>query len=397
MQRIKTDVRPGYVQKLQDMGFTWHTHTSGAPYWDESAYWSISGNEAEKLQTGAREGYQMILDTIEFVISSGQLALFGYSAEQCAVIEKSWEESDSEPTLYGRFDMAFDGTQPKILEFNGDNPGSLFETAMVQRAWAQELFPNKQQFNMLHERMLSIFKVLAQFNASRSVTSAWNPVLHITGLGGDPESEGTAAYLANCAEQAGISVNLLALNEIGLYDDRDGDPPFFVDVENQPIHTLLKLRPLDWMLSGGDLSDAMASSLTSGAMRIIEPAWKMLASNKRMMSFLWNRYAYHPLLLNTSMTPLIGMDQVRKPVTGYEGQNIVITTAAGVEVERTQGAFAETQSVYQERATLANADGNNAVFGVWLVDGDGVALSVRESDHLITDNNSRFVPHIIEG
>jgi glutathionylspermidine synthase len=37
------------------------------------------------------------------------------------------------------------------------------------------------------------------------------------------------------------------------------------------------------------------------------------------------------------------------------------------------------------------------VLGVWLVDGQPAGLGVRESDSLITDNQSRFVPHLIDG
>jgi len=36
------------------------------------------------------------------------------------------------------------------------------------------------------------------------------------------------------------------------------------------------------------------------------------------------------------------------------------------------------------------------VLGVWMVDGEPAGLGVREGDGLITDNLSRFVPHLIE-
>ncbi len=390
MQRIKVSPRPTWQQTVEDLGFPWHTSKGGAAYWDETAYWSISLAEAEVLQNAAREGYEMILDTIEHVITTGQLALFGYDVETQKLIEQSWENSDNEPTLYGRFDIAFDGGQPKILEYNGDHPGGVFETAMVQRQWAQELFPNNQQFNVLHEQLLEAFQYVGSTDQNMAT-------LHITGLSGDQESEGSAAYLANCAEEAGVAVCLLGLHEIG-YEEIDGANGRFIDLNNETITNLLKLRPTEWMIDGGDLGGPFRKSLLNGSLKMLEPAWKMLASNKRLMVSLWERYAYHPLLLETSMTPVVcAAGQVRKPIAGYEGQNIVITDLGGSEVERTQGAFAEMQSVYQERAFLANGDGNHAVCGVWLVNGDGVALGIRESEHLITDNNARFVPHIIEG
>ena len=48
-------------------------------------------------------------------------------------------------------------------------------------------------------------------------------------------------------------------------------------------------------------------------------------------------------------------------------------------------------------AVLPDFDGAHPVLGVWLVDGAPAGLGVRESDALITDNLSRFVPHLIDG
>jgi len=45
-------------------------------------------------------------------------------------------------------------------------------------------------------------------------------------------------------------------------------------------------------------------------------------------------------------------------------------------------------------APMANAGGNIAVFGSWLVDGEPAGMGIRESKALITNNFSRFVPHL---
>jgi glutathionylspermidine synthase len=36
------------------------------------------------------------------------------------------------------------------------------------------------------------------------------------------------------------------------------------------------------------------------------------------------------------------------------------------------------------------------VLGAWVVDGEAAGLGIREAETLITDNQSRFVPHVVE-
>jgi glutathionylspermidine synthase len=50
--------------------------------------------------------------------------------------------------------------------------------------------------------------------------------------------------------------------------------------------------------------------------------------------------------------------------------------------------------VYQKLATLAVSEGNSAVIGSWLIDGEPAGIGIRESSGLITTNTSRFVPHL---
>ena len=45
-------------------------------------------------------------------------------------IAASWKRGD--PSLYGRFDLCYDGQGPaKLLEYNADTPTSVFETGSV--------------------------------------------------------------------------------------------------------------------------------------------------------------------------------------------------------------------------------------------------------------------------
>ena len=72
-------------------------------------------------------------------------------------VEKSWERR--EPTIYGRFDLWYDGrSDPKLLEFNADTPTALFEASIVQYYWLQDYAPHEDQFNSIHEKLLDVLQ-----------------------------------------------------------------------------------------------------------------------------------------------------------------------------------------------------------------------------------------------
>jgi glutathionylspermidine synthase len=92
-------------------------------------------------------------------------------------------------------------------------------------------------------------------------------------------------------------------------------------------------------------------------------------------------------------------DYVRKPLWGREGANVAIVRD-GVVATEMPGRYGTEGFVVQEFAPLANFPGvdgpHHPVLGVWMVDGDPAGMGIRESDGLITDNLSYFVPHTID-
>jgi glutathionylspermidine synthase len=129
----------------------------------------------------------------------------------------------------------------------------------------------------------------------------------------------------------------------------------------------------------------------------IEPAWKMLLSNKGILPVLWELYPGHPNLLEARFDSPSEMTQwVRKPLLGREGANITLHRA-GEHIE-TAGEYGEEGYVYQELATLRQFHGRFPVIGSWVIgenEGSAAAgIGIRESDSPIITNTSRFVPHL---
>jgi glutathionylspermidine synthase len=134
----------------------------------------------------------------------------------------------------------------------------------------------------------------------------------------------------------------------------------------------------------------------SGAARVIEPAWKMVLSNKAALSLLWEMAPNHPNLLPAALERGgIQGPVVRKPIFGREGANVQVIEADRVVAE-TGGGYGAEGFVYQAHAPLPSFDGNYPVIGAWVVASQPAGIGIREDSTAITSNTSRFVPHFFK-
>ncbi len=413
MQRISLSPRPDWKAKVEAIGFNWHSApTADDPvgtYWDESAYWKLTSEEVDILEAATNGLHEMCIAAVGAAIDRKLLPHFGFDARTIAVIEESWSrEPEDEPSLYGRFDFAFDGSgPPKMLEYNADTPTGLYEASVVQWTWLEERFPNSDQFNSIHEALVAGWRKIRAHLPSESEAAA----LHLTCLMPHAEDEGTLRYMLDTALEAGWTAKTIAAADIGWAtpaespsDDARG---MFVDLQEHDIHTLFKIVPWDWMLS--DLFGVrLAMAVKDKRLAVIEPAWKMVAANKAILALLWEMYPNQPNLLPAFMDRksfAAGSKVVAKPLLGREGANISIAVLGeggkieGAPIASMAGAYGAEGYVYQALTPLATAPDANgqthhAVIGSWVVDGESRGIGIREDAGLITHNRSRFVPHL---
>jgi glutathionylspermidine synthase len=62
----------------------------------------------------------------------------------------------------------------------------------------------------------------------------------------------------------------------------------------------------------------------------------------------------------------------------------------------TGGNYGTEGFVYQDIANIPDMDGNYPIIGSWIIGGEAAGMGIRESNSIITDNLSRFVPHYFE-
>ena len=135
--------------------------------------------------------------------------------------------------------------------------------------------------------------------------------------------------------------------------------------------------------------DALASSV-----QWIEPAWKMLWSNKALLAVLWEMFPNHPNLVPAYLDDPHDLTSfVKKPKMSREGANITVVSRGRTIVE-TAGDYGEEGFVYQQLIPSVNT--HHPVVGSWVIDGESAGIGIRESSSLVTDNMSRFVPHYLE-
>ena len=369
--------RVDWQQRLESHGFSFHS-IDNSPYWNEHAAYQLSEREVFDLELASKNVFKLCMDAVERVIYQNRFAELRIPEPFAALCRQSWDADD--PTLYGRFDFALSSkSPPKLLEFNADTPTALLEAAVAQWVWLEDniearVLPSGcDQFNSLHEKLIEQF---GYFRARRGVQT-----LHFASVQHSIEDFGTTEYLRDLAMQASIQTKHLGVQELG-WDNANHK---FVDLENQPISHLFKLYPWEDLIK-----EPFGEHLLERSVSLIEPAWKMILSNKGILPILWDLSPGHPNLLPASFAPLSG-PCVKKPIFSREGANVAIQTphlrlSSG-------GEYGAEGYVYQAYAPLPEFDGNHAVIGAWIIGDTPAGIGIREDDSPITTNTARFVPH----
>lgn len=393
MRRLTVNPRNDWQVRVERVGLTYHTLEDGTPYWDETAYWEFTAAEIDRLEAATVEIQRLALAAGDVILEQDRWAEMGIPAGAVPAIRAAW--NNEPPALYGRLDLAYDGTAIKLLEYNADTPTGLVEAAVAQWYWLKDCFPDADQFNSLHEKLVAKWKDLKDYVS--------NPV-HFADCGSE-EDRMTVSYLRDTAQQGGLHTRHIAIHEIGW----DSKHSRFVDLDNNAMSTLFKLYPWEWLLKEPFGEQALSTLPPTapvqewgprkdrrlwGSMLWIEPIWKMLWSNKALLAILWELNPGHELLLPAYLDgPRSLTSYVRKPILGREGSGIAVVRDS-ISVEGSLAGDNQQGYVFQQLASMASVAGRTAVFGSWLVDGEPAGMGIRESSGLVTNNTSRFVPHL---
>src|SRR3984885_4551152 len=233
MRRLAIEERADWQTRAEQDGFLFHT-LNGEPYWDETAYYAFSLKEIEddlEAPTAALDG--MCRELVVRAIADEQIL------KRLAIPERFWNFiaaswKRQEGSLYGRFDLRYDGTGPaKLLEYNADTPTAVFETAVFQWMWLEQAIERQivpraaDQYNSLHEKLIAAWTTIG---AGYGGEQPGGRKLHLACMTDNPEDRGTVSYIQDCAHQAGLETKVVAMADIGRTSKG-----VFVDLQDEPI------------------------------------------------------------------------------------------------------------------------------------------------------------------
>lgn len=373
MKRIYVTPRADYQEKIEKLGFDFHGN-----YWREEACYQFTADEVEMLETATAEAYRMFCEAAEYILTDQpefMERILRLPPEVCRRIRESWDSD--EPSLYGRFDFLLDKEGvPKILEFNADTPTSLLEASVIQWQWKEDVFPENDQYNGIHEGLVQSWKDMFPSGGE----------IHFAGALEDHEDTGTLQYLASTALEAGFSTRVLDMNALNLQDGH------FYDPGGERVRRCFKLYPWEWMVDespDGCLADV----------EWVEPLWKLLMSNKAILKVLYDLFPDSPYVLPCYLSRPENGVFCKKPVYSREGHNVSVLEIKNweerVRVAETAGDYNAGAYVYQEYVVPTVYSGRYPVIGSWVIGGEPGGIGIRENRTEVTDNLSEFVPHII--
>lgn len=385
MKRIDIPERPGWKEQAEELGFGFHT-MYGAPYWDESRAYQFSLREIEDdIEDPSQALYGMCLDLVDRVVhDDALLQKFAIPKDYRDWIRKSWTNQD--PSLYGRFDFFYDGSGPaKLLEFNADTPTALYETGFFQWVWLEQqmaagvLPETADQFNSVQDRLIERFA--AMFGPGYHI--------HFASSKDHDEDRATVRYLEDCAKQAGLIPHFVAVEEIGV--DEDGR---FADTDSFVMDALFKLYPYEDMFR-----EDYGPYLPGAPIQLLEPPWKAILSNKAILPLLWEMFPDHPNLLpayfdGEAPETFLSLPNVKKPLFSREGANITVR-GLGDEETTTPGDYGAEGHILQGYAKPPKFGDDYVMIGSWIIGGQASGICLREDKQPVTQDMSRFVPHVI--
>lgn len=352
---------------------------------------SVSTKEAEAYQQAVNQLYDMFVETGQQVIDDNLFDQLEIPQNLIELIKLTWED-DRNLHLYGRFDLSGGiGEKPiKLIEFNADTATCIPETAVVQ--WAHlksNELDETLQLNTLYESLTESFRYLKSQNHDLA------PTLLLSAFRDAPEDDTNVSVLGEAAQEAGFKVAYKYIDEVEFSPDEG----IFVQNESgryDQYNFWFKLIPWEYIAyDEPDLAGILTQIVKKRRAVIINPAYTLLFQSKGFMKILWDRYPFHPLLLQTDVVPLNFKDHVEKVMFGREGANVRILDVFGNVIQEVSGEYGDYKKIYQEYTEFVqDAQGNRYQAGVFF-SGEACALGFRRGGKII-DNTAQFVGHMID-
>jgi trypanothione synthetase/amidase len=360
---------------------------------DTLPYYEVDQELTLSIGSTSNELHQMFMDATNYVIENDDLLKHFYIPEIFwPKIRQSWL-NEKDFTITGRFDLAFDGKELKCFEYNADSASALFEMAVIQEKWAQAV--------KLDHTFMSGFQL------HRLLVKNWKDIckkldikrIHLL-IDNDQDEILTALYMQCVLTEANIQSKLCIL-----YNDLYWKDSKIIDIDGYEVKVVWKTWMWESVFSDylenennekfnkkiDNEHPCLSEICLNENIKILEPLWKVIPSNKAILPVLWSMFPNHPHLLRSEWTLTNDSKEggyVKKPIVGRCGHNVTLYDDGDSVLDETKGKFIDRNSIYQKLFPLPKRDGYYAIFGSWIIHGLFAGFGIREDKKLITDADS---------
>ena len=376
--------------EFSKLGFS-YWQENGETCWDCHNIYTVPLSFYHKMNSAVKALNDVVLKTVDHICKNPDLMTkMEIPPSIIPDIIASWN-NEQELRLLGRFDLAIqtDGSI-KALEFNGDTPTTLIESALVQPAVIRNYIKahgTDKRFcrDTINGDRIRPLMVASLFKLRQKLRSE---TLHLAACTESKEDLSHISLYRIFAELAGFSTSSLDMSDIGL---DDGDEKIFYDKAMRQIKCLYTLYPWEFIFED-EFGSALLQSWRDKKIQCIEPLWKHLASNKGLFAVAYKLFPGHPNLLPTFFSDdpdaksLRSQKFVSKPMVGREGQNIKIVESDGSMVSSDGTYFGK--NILQKYATLPVLNNKHTVIGGWIINDCPAGFLVRSDRNSIIQNSS---------
>ena len=157
MKRLNIKPRENFKEIVASQGLTINIDD----YYTETAAYQFSEQEILNIEKATNKLQEMSLEVVQHIINNNLWDEMFIPKEYAELIKHSWDSKTV--SFIGRMDLAYNNGQIKFIEYNGDTPASMIESAIIQKKWLEDyskLNPNINygQFNSITDSLVEHMK-----------------------------------------------------------------------------------------------------------------------------------------------------------------------------------------------------------------------------------------------
>lgn len=408
MRRVHCPIMP--ANKKSADGDAW---LSQKDFWRDGAAYIATPDEAAEIDKAIATLNACYAEAMDFVTrSSSRLSKFRFSEnplynsslrDHCT---RSWRDKDQHSYVFDRYDFAWDGGAPKLLERNVGYLGLITATGITQQKFAAWLrtrpgFADVRTVGDLKSRFIEAFRAAA---ADRRLRADQKIILTVHGSKRqddttyDPGVHYAEMTLEKWIKKAGFEATARALATDGLGHITLNDCARIVEDAGDGLFPYAGIEAL-----------AFKQYMDAPSTVSLMPAWTLLAGHKSMLPVLSRLFPDCPYILpaRDGIAPLPHTASIIKFTQGVQGEEALIYDAKGRLVHDHRGIKpmrdAHNNSANFIVQALApetkNPDGSHKVLHVFTTNGRVAAAGFREAPAAIVGGGkatkTQYVPLLI--